>query len=857
MIGVALRGLAGRKLRAVLTAFAIVLGVGMVSGTYVLTDTIDKAFSNLIGETYAETDARISGKAADIDGDFETVATPGVPETLVEEVRLLPSVAVAAGTIVDEETMLLDKEGKAIASDAPALAFGLDFSSELERFNPTNLAAGRWPSGPTETVIDAGTTRRERYRVGDTIGVSAAGPVRDFEIVGIAQYGGVDSIGNATFAVFDIPTAQGLLEKEGELDEIFVAAKTGISPEQLARELTASLPSSVEVMTGTDAAAAETEEMSELTDVIRYFLLGFAGIALFVGSFVIFNTLSITVAQRTREFATLRTIGASRRQVLGSVMVEALAIGFVSAVIGLAFGIGLASGLKALFAAVGAELPEVGLVLALRTVIVSLVIGVVVTLVAGLMPAIRATRVPPIAAVREGAELPKSRLSFLTPYVGAAIVVVAVGLLGYSLFVDDMGIATRLVSLAGGCIALFVGVALLSARLVQPLSTALGWPARRFGGTAGRLAQSNAQRNPGRTAATAAALMIGIALVTFVAVLATGMKASNGAAIERQVVADYVVTAQDGYSPFVAAAGDAIGSAPQARLVSSVRSELGQVAGSGEYVTGIEPETIAQGYRFQWNDGSDAVLPRLGGDGAVIDDGFADRKDLRVGDTFPLLTSSGERIELKVKAIYEPPPFYPLLGSVSIAQATFDSIFERPRNSYTFVNVPGDPNDETKRSLDAALADFPDTKVQTRGEWIAAQDGDFDDFLAILYVLLALSVVVSLFGMVNTLVLSMHERTRELGMLRAVGMTRRQTRRMVRHESVITALIGAAVGLPLGISLAALVTAALGQYDVQFSVPVAQLAIFAAVAGAAGILAAIMPARRAARLNVLEALQYE
>jgi putative ABC transport system permease protein len=222
-----------------------------------------------------------------------------------------------------------------------------------------------------------------------------------------------------------------------------------------------------------------------------------------------------------------------------------------------------------------------------------------------------------------------------------------------------------------------------------------------------------------------------------------------------------------------------------------------------------------------------------------------------------LLTSSGERIELKVKAIYEPPPFYPLLGSVSIAQATFDSIFERPRNSYTFVNVPGDPNDETKRSLDAALADFPDTKVQTRGEWIAAQDGDFDDFLAILYVLLALSVVVSLFGMVNTLVLSMHERTRELGMLRAVGMTRRQTRRMVRHESVITALIGAAVGLPLGISLAALVTAALGQYDVQFSVPVAQLAIFAAVAGAAGILAAIMPARRAARLNVLEALQYE
>jgi len=664
-------------------------------------------------------------------------------------------------------------------------------------------------------------------------------------------------VGSATFAVFDVPTAQALVGKVGKLDEIFVAAKAGVSPDQLVDEIRASLPSSVEVLTGTESAQEETDEISAFTDIIRYFLLAFAGIALFVGSFVIFNTLSITVAQRTREFATLRTIGASRRQVLGSVVLEALVIGFVSAVIGLGLGIGLAYGLKVLFAAIGLELPEVGLVLVLRTVIVSLSIGVVVTLLAGLMPAIRATRVPPIAAVREGAELPKSRLAFLTPYAGGAIVALALALLGYSLFVDDMGTARRLLSLAGGCIALFVGVALLSARLVRPLSAALGWPARRLGGVAGKLAQSNSRRNPGRTAATAAALMIGIALVTFVAVLANGMKASNGEAIERQVVADYVVTSQDGYSPFVAAAGDAVGTAPGARLVSSVRSEIGKVAGSGEYVTGIEPRTIARAYSFQWKDGSDAVLPKLGRNGAVIDDSFAERKDLRIGATFPLLTPSGKRLELEVRAIYEPPPFYPLLGSVSVAQATFDSLFERPRNLFTVVNVQGDPSDGMQTSIEAALAGFPDTKVQTRGEWIAAQGQDFDDFLAILYVLLALSVVVSLFGMVNTLVLSVHERTRELGMLRAVGMTRRQTRRMVRHESVITALIGAAVGLPLGISLAALVTAALSQYDVQFSVPLAQLAVFTAVAAIAGIVAAIMPARRAARLNVLEALQYE
>jgi putative ABC transport system permease protein len=856
MIGVALRGLAGRKLRAVLTAFAIVLGVAMVSGTYVLTDTIDRAFSNLISETYAETDARVTGKAADISFQGETAATPAMPEEMLEDVRALPSVAFAGGTIVDEEAMLLDKEGKAINGDA-TFALGLDTSPELERFNPTNLVAGRWPSGPSDTVIDAGTADREGYRVGDVIGVSAIGPVREFEIVGIAQYGGVDSIGSATFAVFDVPTAQALVGKVGKLDEIFVAAEQGVSPEQLVDEIRTSLPASLEVMTGTESAQEEADEISAFTDIIRYFLLAFAGIALFVGSFVIFNTLSITVAQRTREFATLRTIGASRRQVLGSVVIEALVIGFVSAVIGLGLGIGLAYGLKVLFAAIGLELPEVGLVLALRTVIVSLSIGVVVTLLAGLMPAIRATRVPPIAAVREGAELPKSRLAFLTPYAGVAIVALAVALLGYSLFVDEIGTAERLLSLAGGCIALFVGVALLSARLVRPFATVLGWPARRLGGVAGKLAQSNSCRNPGRTAATAAALMIGIALVTFVAVLASGMKASNGEAIERQVVADYVVTGQDGYSPFVAAAGDAVGTASRTQFVSSVRSELGKVAGSGEYVTGIEPSTIAHAYSFQWKDGSNAVLPRLGRNGAVIDDGFAQRKDLRVGETFPLLAPSGKRLELEVRAIYEPPPFYPLLGSVSIAQETFDALFERPRNLFTFVNVQGDPSDGMQNSIEAALAGFPDTKVQTRGEWIAAQAQDFDDFLAILYVLLALSVVVSLFGMVNTLVLSVHERTRELGMLRAVGMTRRQTRRMVRHESVITALIGAAVGLPLGISLAALVTAALSQYDVQFSIPFTTLAVFTAVAAVAGILAAIMPARRAARLNVLEALQYE
>jgi putative ABC transport system permease protein len=829
----------------------------MMSGTYVLTDTIDKAFSNLFSETYAETDARVSGAGPDISIDGEAAASPGISESFLDEVRAVPSVDVAAGGLVNEQTRILDKNGEAIAPDAPTFGFGIDVSPEFERFNPTELVGGRWPSGPDEVVIDRGTADNEGYKVGDTVGIAAEGPVQEFEIVGIAQYGGVASIGNATFAVFDLATAQTLLDKEGQLDEIFVAAKEGVTPEQLAGDLRNALPESVTVQTGTESAQEETDEITTFTNIIEYFLLAFAGIALFVGAFVIFNTFSITVAQRTREFATLRTIGASRRQVLTTVILEALAVGFVASLIGLGLGVLLALGLKALFASFGAELPEVGLVFATRTVVVSLLIGTLVTVAAGLAPALRATRVPPIAAVREGAELPPSRLSRYTPYIGIGTMVLAVLLLAYGMFVDDVGTAQRLFALGAGCLALFTGVALLSSRLVRPLAGVVGWPARRIGGTAGRLAQANSKRNPGRTASTAAALMIGLALVTFVTVLASGIRSSNRDAIEDQVQAEYLITAQDGYSPVVPEAGDAVGSASGVELVSNVRSDGGEAAGSDKYITGIEPDTIATTYEFDWKEGSDETLATLGENGAILDDDFASEKDLAVGDTFTLLSVDNKRAEVEVKGIYEPPPFYPLLGSVSITQSAFDSLYEHPRNLFTFVDVEGEPTNETTQSLQQAVSDFPDAKVWTRGEWIDWQDSEIGQFLTFLYVLLALSVIVSIFGMINTLVLSMYERTRELGMLRAVGMTRRQTRRMVRHESIITALIGAALGLPLGVFLAALVTQALSMYDLQLSVPLAQLLIFAIVAIVVGVIAAMLPARRAARLNVLEALQYE
>jgi putative ABC transport system permease protein len=854
-----LKSLAGRKLRSALTALAIVLGVAMISGTYVLTDTIDKAFSSIFDESYAGTDVVVSGKTADIDIFGDTPDAPPIDASLLAEIRGLESVDLAMGGIYDElNTKIIGEDGKAVDTQgAPSFGFGIDTTPEYSVFNPLNLLEGRWPRSGDEVVVDAGTADREDFAVGQTIQISTLEPKRDFEVVGIARYGDVKSLGTTTFAIFDVATAQTLFERDGQFDAISVAGKESTTPQQLIEEIRPLLPADAQVKTGVQEAQEDKDDLSEFTKFIRYFLLAFAGIALFVGSFVIFNTLSITVAQRTREFATLRTLGASRRQVLRSVLLEAFVVGFLASVVGLFLGLGLAKGLEALFRALNLELPLADTVFATRTIVVSLIVGTVITVIAGLFPAIRATRVPPIAAVREGAELPRSRFSRFTPFVAVALIAVALVLLGYAMFVDDVGTAERLLAIAGGVLLLFVGVAMISSKLVRPLAAVVGLPARWVGGAAGGLARRNSIRNPGRTAATAAALMIGVALVAFVATLANGMKASNRKAIEDQITANFIITSQDGYTPFVAAAGDAAAGASSAETVTHVRSEVAEIAGHSGYLTGIDPELITSGYSFDWTEGSDATLAEMSENGMIVDENFAEDHDLAVGQQVTVRTGETTSMRAVVKGIYEPPPFYPLLGNASITIAAFDDLIERPRNQYTFVNVAGGPSEASRAQLEQATGGYPDARVQTREEWVDKEDREFDQFLTMLYVLLALSVIISLFGMVNTLVLSVFERTREVGMLRAVGMTRRQTRRMIRHESVITALIGAALGLPLGIFLAVLVTRALGEFDIRFEVPTGQLVFLVVLSVIVGLLAAITPARRAARLNPLEALHYE
>jgi putative ABC transport system permease protein len=850
---VARRGLFARKLRLALTVLAVVLGTTLIAGTYVFTDSINSAFDTIFTVSNKGTDAAITPHKT-IDTSNNGGTQPTVPAGVLDQVRRAPGVARAEGSIFDVGTVL-GKDGKRIGSGgAPNFIASI---ADQPRFEAFTIKEGRRPRTADEATIDAATADKEGWKPGDKVCAVATASRKCYTLVGTTQIAGLSSFGGATVLDVTLPEAQRMLGKGSGFDEVQAAAKPGVSPQQLKAQLRQALPRSVDVRTGSEQAAKQSSDIRDNLGFLKTALFAFAGISLFVGAFLIFNTFSITVAQRMREFALLRTLGASRRQIWRAVVSEGLTLGFVGGVVGFALGIGTAALLRALFKAVGADLPSKGVVVESRTVIVTILVGTVVSLVASLSPAIRAMRVPPVEALREGAVPIAHGRGRRMAILAGLLLAVGVGLMCVGLFGSLKSDSAAISFMGGGAALTFLAVALLSPRLVRPLASFIGRPIERMTGITGQLARENSIRQPGRTAVTAAALMIGVALVTFASIFAAGAKATINGAIDANLKSAFVVQNTDGFSPFSPEVLRTVDRVDGVSSVSGVRFSQAKVQGvsGNQSVSSIDPQTFQALYKLDMKQGGDAAVRGLGPDQVLVKKGYADSHDVKVGDTVQVTTPIGRRLSLRASGIAEDKGG--LLGNLTVTNAVAQTQFGEPKDAFGLVGLaPGANETAVKQQISSVLEQrYPEAEVLTNQEFKDDIAGQVNQLLGLIYALLALAIIVSLFGIVNTLVLSITERTRELGMLRAIGTSRKQVKRVIRWEAVITSLIGAVLGVVMGVVLAVLFTRPLD--DFTLSIPVLSLFVLLVLAGIAGVGAAVLPARRAAKLDVLQALAYE
>jgi putative ABC transport system permease protein len=844
-----LKSLWARRTRAIATTLAVLIGVAFVAGSYILTDTIFAAFDEIFDESLSGTSVVVTAKEP---VEQENGEVPTIPASLLARIEATPGVKLASGAIFTPGGFFT-QSGEKIGNKFAPKFISSTLPGELESLN---YVEGHKPRGPTEASLDKAGAESAGLGIGDKIEIVGQGRAHTYRLVGLTQLGGA-SFGGASIAQLTLPAAQAVTHKRGRFDQISVAADKGVGAAPLKRRIKAEMPAGVKVQTGVESSERSSEKIRENLSFLPTFLLIFGFIAVFVGSFIIFNTFSITIAQRVREFGMLRTLGASRGQILRTVIVEAAVIGLIGAVIGIGGGFLVALGLNALFEVFEIDLPTTGLVLETRTVIVSLLVGVLVTVAASAIPALRSTRVPPIAALHAFTPKPSRRrrlavvvVALLLAAVGVALVLA--GLLGGG------SVGTRAGMIGGGGLVVVIAVSIFSPRLVPPLASVAGWPLQRLRRLTGRLARENSQRNPGRTAVTAAALMIGLALVTFVTVFAAGLKSTVATVVEENFAGGLVIQNTDGFSPIPGPLAGAVGLVPGVKSVQSVRSSQAKFLGSGAGVTVTAPtrgiETVVH---LNWKRGGPAKLRGLGAREAVVSDDFASAHGLDPGDEFRLLTATGERPRFRVAGEFESK--LGILGSVLVTQPVMARAFGQRQDTTDFVEPEAGVDPAKLQALLTKVIEgtFPIAEVLNQEELKESREEQVDSLVNLFYALLALAILISLFGIANTLALSIHERTRELGMLRAIGMSKRQVRTMVRYEAVITALIGAILGMVLGVIFAALIAQPLKAEGFTLSYPIGSLAVLLVLAALAGVVAAILPARRASRLDVLDSLQYE
>jgi putative ABC transport system permease protein len=842
VLNAVVKGLLAHKLRLFLTALAVVLGVAFVAGTFVLTDTINKTFTTLFDEISAGTDITVRAESGFGDDANLDVSRNTIPASLLPAVRAVPGVEAADGT-VSGYAQFVDEQGKAVATTgAPTLGFNWTEPG----LSPLTLRSGREPQRTGEVVVDAVTAREHDFALGDRIKILFRGPTEEFTVVGITGFGEADNLAGATLAIFEEATAMRVFGKVGRFDSIEAKAAEGVSAVELRDRIVTLVPAGVEVITSKQVAEESAKAVSQALGFLSTALLVFGGIALFVGGFIILNTFSILVAQRTRELALLRALGASRRQVMASVIAEAFAVGLFASVVGIGLGVLVAIGLQSLLKSFGIDLPAAGVVLKPRTFIASAIVGVGVTVLSSIAPARRASRIAPMAALRGGAEEHGGSLRRRS-LAGVVVTAAGIGVLLWGLFGGG-------ISLVGvGAALVFVGVALLSPLAAIPMARVIGAPFPRIAGMSGKLGRQNAMRNPRRTAATSAALTVGLGLVATVSVLAASIKDSAAEIVDEYLAADFIVSTPNFLPSISTDLAPRLAQAPELAAVSGLQTGQWRSGGQGRSIYGADPATVGQVLKFDVTAGDAGGLSR--GE-ILVGEEELEGKGLKIGGMLPMTFATVGDTQLRIAGTFSKNQ---LLGNYLVSTATFDTFFTDRLDFVVLAKArAGVAPAAARAAVERVTGEFPNVEVRDQAEFKQQQEDQVNQILGLITALLLLSIIIALFGIVNTLALSIFERTRELGLLRAVGMSRRQVRSMIRGESVIIAVMGAIIGLAVGVLFGYAVVNALSDEGIgSVVIPTGQLLTYVILAGIAGVIAAVFPARRAARLDVLAAISYE
>ncbi|MET0728267.1 MAG: FtsX-like permease family protein [Acidimicrobiales bacterium] len=856
MLRVTLRNIWAHKRRLVSTVVAILLGVAFMSGTLVLTDTLDRAFDDIFQTGSEGIDAEVRGEDL-FESDFAGTSRARLDASLLADVRDVDGVRVAAGYISTEQVAVLGAKGESIGSNQGPPTWVENWIDDPD-LNAFRVVDGRAPEADNEVVINRAAVEDGDLQVGDEVTVMYAEAREQLTLVGITTFADEDSAGGTTAVSSTLATAQRIAAAADEFDLIYAAAAEGVSQEQLVRRIAPSLPEGPEVVTGEQSADEAAEALQSGFAFFRQILLVFAGIALFVGTFIIINTFSILVAQRTREMALLRAIGAGRRQVLVSVLFEALLIGLVAAVVGLLAGIGLAIVVQAGLDALGVDLPTTSTVIEPATILTALIVGVVVTVLSAVAPALKATRVRPLAALRDLAldETGASRRRLIL-----GVVLIVIGLFSLSPALGDDPSTDVVPGVGLGALAVLIGVIVIGPILVKPLAGTIGAFLPRLKGTTGKLARQNAIRSPRRTASTAGALMIGVALVAFITVFGASATASVEKEVARGFTGDVVVQGSSGFSllgvsrQFTRDLGEIDG----VEVVGAMQLGPGRVALPDGDTTdplfgALDPADFGEVFSVRMEEGD---LTDLGPGGVMIDRRVADDKALAVGDQVTITGATGQTDDFTVDAISDD---LAMLSSDWIL-TTEDFLRLSPETLDAFMGVTlsdGADLDTVMQDIEALAEDYPAVAVQDREEFIGSLASQITALLNVIYGLLALSIIIALIGIGNTLSLSIHERTRELGLLRAVGMSRAQVRSSIRWEALIVALMGTALGLLLGLGLAFVMVKALAGFGLgTFDLPLGGVLTVVILGIVVAVVASFRPSRRAAGLDVLEAIGSE